>query len=114
MKEGPAKFLEELNLCGTGFFVLNHLQKTYLDGAAFYHKKNPFIVYTARYDRIDNFWFTVAHEIAHVLYHLNSKSNPILDNLDNEGLSDNEKEADKLASEYLKHESHIRRRRENW
>jgi len=81
--------------------VLSHLQKTYLDGAAFYVRKNPFIVYTGRYDQIDNFWFTVAHELAHVLDHLEADGRPILDNLDNEGLTEMEADADRRASVYL-------------
>ena len=100
-EDGPGLFLRELQSCGVGFFVLSHLQKTYLDGAAFYFRKNPFIAYTGRYDRIDNFWFTVAHEIAHVLDHLDSDDTPVLDNLDNEGLTEMEAEADRRAAEYL-------------
>jgi HTH-type transcriptional regulator / antitoxin HigA len=98
---GLARFLAALNACGVGFFMLSHLQKTYLDGAAFYCGKNPFIVYTARYDRVDNFWFTVAHELGHILDHLKPSGTPILDDLDNEGLTEMEKEADARAAEYL-------------
>jgi HTH-type transcriptional regulator/antitoxin HigA len=50
-----------LNNAGVVFFVLPHLQKTYLDGAAFFVDHTPVIVYTGRYKRIDIFWFTVAH-----------------------------------------------------
>jgi len=69
-ENGSNEFLKQLNQLGVVFFVLPHLQKTYLDGAAFYYENNPVIVYTARFKRIDNFWFTIAHEIAHILYHL--------------------------------------------
>jgi HTH-type transcriptional regulator/antitoxin HigA len=79
-ENGLNEFIQELNNVGVIFFVLPHLQKTYLDGAAFLHNNNPVIVYTARYKRIDNFWFTVAHEIAHVLLHLNKKTPFVLDN----------------------------------
>jgi len=88
---------------GVIFFVLPHLQKTYLDGAAFYSEKNPVIVYTGRYNRIDNFWFTVAHEIAHILNHINKKTPFILDNLNNYHVNSKEAEANKLAAEKLKH-----------
>ncbi len=99
--DGVGRFLNDLNACGVGFFVLSHLQKTYLDGAAFYFRKNPFVVYTGRYNRIDNFWFTVAHELAHILDHLEADGIPILDNLDNEGVSEMEAEADHRAAGYL-------------
>jgi HTH-type transcriptional regulator / antitoxin HigA len=102
-KDGINQFLLKLNDTGLIFFVLPHLLKTYLDGAAFYSEKNPVIVYTGRYKRIDNFWFTVAHEIAHVLKHLNEKIPFILDDLKNGVIDKLEKEANELASMHLKH-----------
>lgn len=81
--------------------MLTHLQKTYLDGVAFYRGENPFIVYTARHDRVDNFWFTITHKLGHVLDHLEIDGGPVLDNLDNEGLSGREREADTRSGGYL-------------
>jgi HTH-type transcriptional regulator / antitoxin HigA len=101
--EGISKFLQELEKCGVIFFVLPHLQKTYLDGAAFLSGENPVIVYTGRYKRIDNFWFTLAHEIAHVIMHLDEKSPFILDDLKDGEENELEKEANALAAEKLKH-----------
>lgn len=103
MKDGINQFIRELAEAGVIFFVLPHLQKTYLDGAAFFFEDNPVIVYTARYKRIDNFWFTVAHEIAHILKHLNKKNPFILDNLKDGERNDMEDEANNLAAEKLKH-----------
>jgi HTH-type transcriptional regulator / antitoxin HigA len=101
--DGINHFLYELNQSGVKFFVLPHLLKTYLDGAAFYSGNNPVIVYTGRYHRIDNFWFTVAHEIAHILKHLNERIPFILDDLKNGVIDKLEKEANELASKHLKH-----------
>ena len=100
---GIELFVKELNDCGVKFFVLPHLEKTYLDGAAFLLDGSPVIVYTARYKRIDNFWFTVAHEIAHVLKHLDDKTPFVLDNLREQTTDKQEQEANVLASKYLKH-----------
>lgn len=100
---GIEEFIKELNKTGVVFFVLPHLNKTYLDGAAFMYNKNPVIVYTGRYKRIDNFWFTVAHEIAHVLKHLSDDLVFVLDNLKDKEESDIETEANNLAAEKLKH-----------
>lgn len=100
---GIELFLNEFEKCGVIFFVLPHLQKTYLDGAAFISDKNPVIVYTGRYKRIDNFWFTIAHEIAHVLRHIDEQTPFILDNLKDGLRNDIEKEANALAAEKLKH-----------
>jgi len=100
-ENGVQKFISDLNACGVGFFSLSHLQKTYLDGAAFICDKNPFIVYTCRYDRIDNFWFVIAHEIAHILHHYSFLNDAFLDDLEKKAEDDREKEADKYAGTYL-------------
>ena len=102
--DGINRFINELYQTGVIFFILPHLLKTYLDGAAFYSGDNPVIVYTGRYHRIDNFWFTVAHEIAHILNHLNEKTQFILDDLKNGEINKLEKEANEIASKYLKYE----------
>jgi HTH-type transcriptional regulator / antitoxin HigA len=96
-------FIEKLAECGVIFFVLPHLQKTYLDGAAFFSGANPVVVYTARYKRVDNFWFTVAHEIAHILLHLNEEMPFFLDDLHQKNSDELESQANNLAAEKLKH-----------
>lgn len=101
--EGISSFIRDLSKAGVLFFVLPHLQKTYLDGAAFFSGANPVIVYTGRYKRIDNFWFTIAHEIAHVLHHLNETMPFVLDNLKDGDSNQLETEANTLAAEKLKH-----------
>lgn len=103
LENGINAFIKELENTGVVFFVLPHLQKTYLDGAAFFYKNTPVVVFTGRYKRIDNFWFTMAHEIAHVLYHLKDESNFFLDNFKESNIDDLEKEANEKASEVLKH-----------
>ncbi|OFY68540.1 MAG: hypothetical protein A2V64_04955 [Bacteroidetes bacterium RBG_13_43_22] len=100
---GIEKFLRELKNAGVIFFVLPHLNKTYLDGAAFFSDENPVIVYTARYKRIDNFWFTVAHEIAHILKHIDDKTPFILDNFSSAERNKMENEANAMAGERLRH-----------
>jgi HTH-type transcriptional regulator / antitoxin HigA len=102
-KNGIELFVNELNACGVKFFVLPHLEKTYLDGAAFLLNDTPVVVYTARYKRIDNFWFTVAHEIAHVLKHLDHNLPFVLDNLQEKSTDKQETEANIIASKQLKH-----------
>jgi HTH-type transcriptional regulator / antitoxin HigA len=48
-----------------------HLPRTYLDGAALRLADGmPVIGLTLRYDRIDNFWFCLLHELAHVGRHM--------------------------------------------
>lgn len=105
-KNGVGRFLKCMNDCGVKFFVLSHLQHTYLDGATFMDNENPVIVYTGRYKRLDNFWFTLAHEIAHVLLHL--KENLCF--MDDDSLQNNdlETEANALAQKQLKHDEIIK------
>lgn len=104
-ENGVTEVLKKLNETGVKFLVLSHLQKTYIDGASFIHNSSPVIVYTARYKRNDNFWFTLAHEIAHVLKHLKKEGDHFLDDFTKsvEKENDKEQEANALAAEYLRH-----------
>ena len=99
--DGVTKFLAQIQNCGVKFFVLKHLPKTYLDGAAFRDGENPVIVYTCRFDRLDNFWFTLAHEITHVILHFDRKDARFLDDMQNEPTEGPEKEADDYAAELI-------------
>jgi HTH-type transcriptional regulator/antitoxin HigA len=101
--DGIMAFVKGLDKAGIGFLVQSHLQKTYLDGAAFFVASNPHIVYTGRYDRSDNFWFTMAHELAHVvLGHVRRDGDGILDDLRDEAEGAKENATDILAREYMR------------
>lgn len=80
-------------------------KKTRLDGAAiFVNKSNPIIGLTLRFDRLDSFWFTLMHELAHVALHSGNEEIIFYDELENISgieISQIEKEADELASEAL-------------
>ncbi len=81
---GPLRAKEKLAEVGIAFVVEPHLVNTYLDGAALLHGKGPVIGLTLRYDRLDNFWFVLFHELAHIIIHLRkSKLEGIFDDLDN-------------------------------
>jgi HTH-type transcriptional regulator/antitoxin HigA len=98
---GPPKLISELNSAGVKFLVLGHLKKTYIDGAAFHDNSNPVIVCTLRYDRADNFWFTAAHEIAHILLHIRSKKDYFIDNIEQVNTK-KEQEANDFAQKMIK------------
>jgi HTH-type transcriptional regulator/antitoxin HigA len=54
---------------GVRFLVVETLPKADIDGACFWlDSKSPVIAMTTRYDRIDNFWFVLRHEIDHILH----------------------------------------------
>ncbi len=68
---------------GIHFVLLPHLPKTYLDGACFLSPEGrPVIGMTLRYDRLDNFWFTLAHELAHVHLHLHDQDVAFFDDIE--------------------------------
>jgi HTH-type transcriptional regulator/antitoxin HigA len=52
---------------GIRFIVVEPLPGAKIDGATFWlNETSPVIAVSLRYDRIDNFWFTVMHEFSHV------------------------------------------------
>lgn len=51
---------------GIKLVVVEHLPGTKIDGATFWVDKSPVIAMSIRYDRIDNFWFTLLHELGHI------------------------------------------------
>lgn len=77
---------------------------TKLDGAAIFVNDNPIVGLTLRFDRLDSFWFTLMHELAHVALHAGNESVIFYDELENVAgleISQIEKEADSLAGEAL-------------
>ena len=70
---GPRLAKEFLAKHGIALVIVQHLPKTYLDGAALrLGDGRPVIGLTLRYDRIDNFWFCLLHELAHVGRHIDT------------------------------------------
>ncbi|WP_421992193.1 HigA family addiction module antitoxin [Qipengyuania sp.] len=53
--------------CGIRFAIVEHLDKTHIDGVCFWDSGQPVVAMTTRFDRIDNFWFVLWHELTHVL-----------------------------------------------
>ena len=69
--DGPRQARAFLAQHGIGLECVKHLPRTHLDGAALrLPRGSPVIGMTLRYDRIDNFWFTLLHELGHVGRHL--------------------------------------------
>ncbi|MBI2931631.1 MAG: ImmA/IrrE family metallo-endopeptidase [Planctomycetes bacterium] len=101
---GPTRAREFLSEHGIALVIERHLPRTRLDAAAtMATKDNPVIGMTLRYDRIDHFWFTLFHELAHVLRHLPSANEEVfVDDLDILTSGDRrEREADRIASDIL-------------
>ena len=81
---------EHLNNKGIHFITAEHLPKTYLDGASFFAPDGaPVVGMTLRHDRLDNFWFTLFHELAHIKLHLSQDARQVFfDNTIKEGDED--------------------------
>jgi HTH-type transcriptional regulator / antitoxin HigA len=103
--DGPRLAKELLNKKGIHLFFLPNLPKTYLDGACFYAPdRRPVIGMTLRYDRLDNYWFTLLHELSHLYLNLDDRNLAFFD--DTEQLLElpqdgQEQEANEFAKEML-------------
>lgn len=61
--------------------------------------KVPYIGMSLRYKRLDNFWFTLLHELAHLKLHYDKLDVPIIDSDDDQKSDLIELEADRFALE---------------
>lgn len=68
--DGPQKAVALLRERGIAVVFEDHLPQTHLDGAAMLlDDRVPVIGMTLRYNRLDNFWFVLMHECAHIILH---------------------------------------------
>lgn len=105
--DGPVLARNLLREHGIPLVIEPHLPRTRLDGAAIMTwLDKPVIGLSLRHDRIDNFWFCLMHELAHVSLHLYEQTGDeplrFYDDLDVDDQGDpREEEADRLAGEAL-------------
>lgn len=103
LDDGPRQAHAFLRNHGIALVIEPHLPRTHLDGAAimFDAEGRPIIGLSLRYDRLDNFWFCLMHELAHIALHFDGDVQ-FYDDLDLEEEDDpREKDADNLAREAL-------------
>ena len=102
--DGPRRAVDFLAERGIAVEIVRHLPRTHLDGAAMKSADGrPIIGLTLRYDRIDNFWWVLMHELAHIALHIPETCEAFVDDDDLRGTGADEKEleADGLAYECL-------------
>jgi HTH-type transcriptional regulator/antitoxin HigA len=96
--------------CGVRFVLVEPLPQGKIDGACIWlDPESPVIGMSLRYDRIDNFWFVLRHEIEHVLQkHGQDDAIGIVDELDGNrsavegpGLPKEELIANRAAAEFV-------------
>lgn len=101
--DGPRAAQALLAEHGVALVIARHLPRTHLDGAVMMAPEvHPVIGMTLRHDRLDNFWFCLLHELAHIGRHLGSDSSAVfVDDLDLAASDDDSKEieADEWARE---------------
>lgn len=94
-EKGPLLAQEFLSEKGIALVVLPALPQTKLDGAAMLDPDGaPIIGVTIRHDRLDSFWFTLIHELAHAWKHLPEKDVAITDESVEDERDDDSKEAE--------------------
>lgn len=93
LEDGPRRALDSVRDIGIRVVIESGLPGMSVDGASFHTKQiGPILAMTLRYDRLDNFWFTLLHEIGHIVLHLNDPSDDVF--VDSE-----EEESDELEPE---------------
>lgn len=93
--------------CGIRFVIVESLPSAKIDGVCFWlNEVSPVIGMSIRYDRIDNFWFVLRHELEHVVHEHGKNIITIDSELEGakagtgEGIADEEKIANQAAAEF--------------
>lgn len=99
IENGPILAIDKLKKVGISVVIEQHLKGTRVDGACLKDiDGNPIIALSLRYDRLDNFWFTLLHELAHVMKHLDYEDT-FVDDLEHNSIDQKEAEANRIARE---------------
>lgn len=73
-----------------------------MDGCVFkLSQGTPVVGISVRFNRYDNFWFTLMHELAHISLHYDQLDQPIIDDLEEESAASTEVEANIVAKDSL-------------
>lgn len=91
-----------LSDAGIRFVIVQPLPSSRIDGACFWlGPSDPVIAMSLRHDRLDNFWFVVMHELAHVRQEITSLDNDLDATGDDLDLPQIEREANEFAGTTL-------------
>lgn len=101
-KNGPLEAQQLLKKHGIVLIVERNITGMEVDGAAFLVDSIPVIGLTLRRDAVDNFWFTLLHEVAHVVLHYRTGlASGFFDDVEHVEVDEFEEEANKFASNLL-------------
>lgn len=103
---------EILKDSGVRFIINQSLPSSKIDGVCFWlDERSPVVALSLRWNRIDNFWFTLMHELHHVRFG-HAKETALLDvGIDerNDNISAEERQADEGATEFLVSQEELNR-----
>lgn len=108
--DGPRKAQDLLRQVGIVMIAEPQIPGLAIDGAAFLDAGVPVIGMTIRKDDIGNFWFSLLHEVGHVVLHRRTGlTNGFFDQFEAQAVDEQEAEADAFASNMLIPEERWRR-----
>ena len=99
VKEKTGRLLDKY---GIKLLYLDKFDKTPIDGFSFWSGNNPAIALSLRHKRIDNYAFTIFHELGHIELHLKEdKERRFVDIIDSKAKDTFELQADEYAQKSL-------------
>ncbi|WP_256079336.1 XRE family transcriptional regulator [Massilia sp. YIM B04103] len=102
LDDGPLRAQELLKEHGIVLIVEPHIPGMTVDGAAFLVDQVPIIGMTLLRDSLDNFWFTLLHEVGHVILHYRTGlAAGFFDDSESAQIDELEAEANRFAANML-------------
>jgi HTH-type transcriptional regulator / antitoxin HigA len=102
LSDGPRRARELLEENGIVLVAEPHVPGMSVDGAAFLVDEVPVIGLTLLRDTLDNFWFTLLHEVGHIVLHYRTGlSSGFFDDVTSSEIDEIEEEANAFASNLL-------------
>lgn len=100
--DGPARAKDMLAEQGIILIIEPQIAGMRVDGAAFLIDEHPVIGLTLRLDTVDNFWFTLMHEMGHVILHYRTGlASGFFDDFEHLEIDEMEEEANRFAQNML-------------
>lgn len=100
--DGPSRAATLLKSRGIVLIVETHIAGMGVDGASFLVGDVPVVALTLRRDALDNFWFTLLHEIAHIVLHYRTGlATGFFDDVEAQDVDEMEAEANLFAANLL-------------
>jgi len=102
LDDGPARAKDMLAEQGIILVIEPQISGMRVDGAAFLIDEHPVIGLTLRLDTVDNFWFTLMHEMGHVILHYRTGlASGFFDDFEHLEIDEMEEEANRFAQNML-------------